>query len=120
MRHVDDLTGVAGRGDFPSFSEGLSLRRGAALGHLLTSKFPFLFGGTFIEALHLLLPPLPGPMIPFLFGGTFIEAERSSRRTHRRTDFPSFSEGLSLRVPLDMVLEAADISISLPVRKGFH
>ena len=71
LRHVDDLTGVAGRGDFPSFSEGLSLRRGAALGHLLTSKFPFLFGGTFIEALHLLLPPLPGPMISLPFRRDF-------------------------------------------------
>ena len=37
-------------GDFPSFSEGLSLRdqrRDLALSIL--SAFPFLFGGTFIE-----------------------------------------------------------------------
>ena len=37
-------------GDFPSFSEGLSLR---AAGEYATKfkidKFPFLFGGTFIE-----------------------------------------------------------------------
>ena len=37
--------------DFPSFSEGLSLRRcdlAKASGH--SFRFPFLFGGTFIEA----------------------------------------------------------------------
>ncbi len=35
--------------DFPSFSEGLSLRGVLALGFLLAPVFPFLFGGTFIE-----------------------------------------------------------------------
>ena len=44
--------GFASVGDFPSFSEGLSLREFLRL----TSQagrpvFPFLFGGTFIEAL---------------------------------------------------------------------
>ena len=38
-----------------------------------------------------------GGAFPFLFGGTFIEAV--SRRTSRLSsrNFPSFSEGLSLR-----------------------
>ena len=43
-------------GDFPSFSEGLSLRDeypGTAYG--VVSKFPFLFGGTFIEGRPLTL-----------------------------------------------------------------
>ena len=34
---------------------------------------------------------------PFLFGGTFIEAAGGMFLLLRRGDFPSFSEGLSLR-----------------------
>ena len=44
--------------------------------------------------------PAPGHQFPFLFGGTFIEGS-ATLPPHRRTsgtDFPSFSEGLSLRV----------------------
>ena len=37
-------------GDFPSFSEGLSLRaQGQTPRNLSDASFPFLFGGTFIE-----------------------------------------------------------------------
>ena len=37
--------------DFPSFSEGLSLRLGEQVGSgVLGCRFPFLFGGAFIEA----------------------------------------------------------------------
>ena len=39
-----------------------------------------------------------GSSFPFLFGGTFIEGIRVSTFTATRTNFPSFSEGLSLRV----------------------
>ena len=35
---------------------------------------------------------------PFLFGGTFIEANSSSRLRRLKVHFPSFSEGLSLRL----------------------
>ena len=35
---------------------------------------------------------------PFLFGGTFIEGRLPAPVTRRLQDFPSFSEGLSLRV----------------------
>ena len=60
---------------FPSFSEGLSLRRlCAAARPVAITEFPFLFGGTFIEAA--LFWPLSG-------GYRY---------------FPSFSEGLSLRL----------------------
>ena len=61
-------------------------------------KFPFLFGGTFIEAkdhrtsLRLL------DTFPFLFGGTFIEAPQNVNEDKRPLNFPSFSEGLSLRL----------------------
>ena len=61
--------------DFPSFSEGLSLRRHhAVVFALVGSGFPFLFGRAFIEAVHVT--------------DAFATAE---------PDFPSFSEGLSLR-----------------------
>ena len=61
--------------DFPSFSEGLSLR------HYKCKE----------EQRHQV-------GFPFLFGRAFIEARaRSNRSNPRSTDFPSFSEGLSLR-----------------------
>ena len=50
LRAVKDSTVPSGIQYFPSFSEGLSLR---AAGEYATKfkidKFPFLFGGTFIE-----------------------------------------------------------------------
>ena len=36
-------------------------------------KFPFLFGGTFIEGYARCSAPTHHPEFPFLFGGTFIE-----------------------------------------------
>ena len=91
--------GNLARRHFPSFSEGLSLRLQNCGGFLdADSVFPFLFGGTFIEAsLAVLLAAVfcqdfpsfseglslrprssprvaPDTLFPFLFGGTFIEA----------------------------------------------
>ena len=40
-------------------------------------------------------PSVPG--FPFLFGGTFIEAAEYERVEGLLNNFPSFSEGLSLR-----------------------
>ena len=86
--------------NFPSFSEGLSLRAVNVKQTVwLALKFPFLFGGTFIEG------PCPRPRrcvrcarFPFLFGGTFIEgASMSTHSPGLISYFPSFSEGLSLR-----------------------
>ena len=83
--------------DFPSFSEGLSLR---AYSHppfrRLPAAFPFLFGGTFIE----------GPIWLFFAAVLFV-------------DFPSFSEGLSLRVA-GRAGCAVSCEISLPFRRDFH
>ena len=60
---------------FPSFSEGLSLRlHREASASSASALFPFLFGGTFIEADLKLLKFMSGFSFPFLFGGTFIEA----------------------------------------------
>ena len=60
---------------FPSFSEGLSLRRRVrTVTHWALLQFPFLFGGTFIEAARLGRASGVHLVFPFLFGGTFIEA----------------------------------------------
>ena len=101
--------------DFPSFSEGLSLRESHATGRSSRARqFPFLFGGTFIEggiAIALLVLPLyfpsfseglslreaafiPTPLIyacirfPFLFGGTFIEGVALSIESEYQNGFP--------------------------------
>ena len=61
--------------DFPSFWEGLSLRRdGGPVCRFHAGKFPFLLGGTFIEA-H----------------------DYPRREIIYSANFPSFWEGLSLR-----------------------
>ena len=59
---------------FPSFSEGLSLR--------------------IIPRVH---PRGVVHRFPFLFGGTFIEENKTSASAVLQAYFPSFSEGLSLR-----------------------
>ena len=66
---------------------------------VIGGQFPFLFGGTFIEGwIATTFKPLP-KTFPFLFGGTFIEGNvLAFARGEVFTDFPSFSEGLSLRV----------------------
>ena len=88
------------RTHFPSFSEGLSLRARFALRSAAgVNGFPFLFGGTFIEGRDLTRVPLAVTEFPFLFGGTFIEGiSRGIIFTRQKENFPSFSEGLSLRV----------------------
>ena len=83
------------------------------------SGFPFLFGGTFIEG-----KPAPAfsrwtRPFPFLFGGTFIEGRVDSVSCSRVADFPSFSEGLSLRVFAAASSRPAK-RISLPFRRDFH
>ena len=82
------------------------------------NRFPFLFGGTFIEA-----DDNPGTVddlqFPFLFGGTFIEAGASGMVGLALLDFPSFSEGLSLRPEL-VHERAIPAPISLPFRRDFH
>ena len=61
-------------------------------------SFPFLFGGTFIEAACSSgLGAVAVMKFPFLFGGTFIEAVGCRICEVDAWHFPSFSEGLSLR-----------------------
>ena len=50
--------------------------------------FPFLLGGTFIEANQLVILADNQLKFPFLLGGTFIEAPGSIRRTTQGQGFP--------------------------------
>ena len=56
---------------------------------------------------------------PFLFGGTFIEGESDFAQGSKLGNFPSFSEGLSLRDPARMD-HRPHARISLPFRRDFH
>ena len=58
-------------------------------------------------------------LFPFLFGGTFIEALRKIEVHLQRLNFPSFSEGLSLR-PVSGEPFQQGAPISLPFRRDFH
>ena len=50
LRDPQEPMGSPPHDNFPSFSEGLSLRDKRVHGDTITSRlFPFLFGGTFIE-----------------------------------------------------------------------
>ena len=85
--------------NFPSFSEGLSLRLNT-IWRLLPGVilFPFLFGRAFIEACTRRGIPVRVLTFPFLFGRAFIEAVSGNTKAEERDGhFPSFSEGLSLR-----------------------
>ena len=61
-------------------------------------RFPFLFGGTFIEGAGRATQRTMKTSFPFLFGGTFIEGRIAPAGGEAGgANFPSFSEGLSLR-----------------------
>ena len=68
----------------------------SSVGFFLDTEFPFLFGGTFIEAYLGENPTAGSSTFPFLFGGTFIEA----------WDTAGWCQ--------------ANPSISLPFRRDFH
>ena len=61
------------------------------------AAFPFLFGGAFIEAVSLRCCRSRLDTFPFLLGRAFIEAPWWERPDAAELNFPSFSEGLSLR-----------------------
>ena len=60
--------------------------------------FPFLLGGTFIEADTTQPLEVQKKAFPFLLGGTFIEAGENHTVNRPAEIFPSFWEGLSLRL----------------------
>ena len=57
---------------------------------------------------------------PFLFGGAFIEGGYKLDSKAKDFDFPSFSEGLSLRGSDGPYPVEGYGAISLPFRRGFH
>ena len=72
------------------------------------TQFPFLFGGTFIEGVYGTHESKGNNRrFPFLFGGTFIEGQLLQVDDKRAHNFPSFSEGLSLRAQEVLVAENA-------------
>ena len=108
--------------DFPSFSEGLSLR---AYSHppfrRLPAAFPFLFGGTFIEGpIWLFFAAVLFVDFPSFSEGLSLRGLRAWAPRARRSNFPSFSEGLSLREFPGRAFAAASAPISLPFRRDFH
>ena len=59
--------------------------------------FPFLLGGTFIEAHLVRFIGLRGKNFPSFWEGLSLRPLNGIALRFRRTDFPSFWEGLSLR-----------------------
>ena len=86
----------------------------------MSMKFPFLFGGTFIEGTRRTAHLFLRFRFPFLFGGTFIEGAQMRANVLVGADFPSFSEGLSLRGISVVKKEEPKEEISLPFRRDFH
>ena len=83
-------------------------------------EFPFLFGGTFIEGQNLCYPPTRAPPdFPSFSEGLSLRARRWRRARVVLVHFPSFSEGLSLRAVAGDVDHSASF-ISLPFRRDFH
>ena len=84
--------------DFPSFSEGLSLRDPTGSARDAFAGFPFLFGGTFIEGWRSwLLCISHGDFPSFSEGLSLRRFDDVARKPALGGDFPSFLEGLSLR-----------------------
>ena len=130
---------------FPSFSEGLSLR---AFWHAVkmsnATYFPSFSEGLSLRASLAEQQGTGSRKFPFLFGGTFIEGVRSALPSRALSDFPSFSEGLSLRGDVSVssrdhrngfpflfggtFIEGSqahenssrELMISLPFRRDFH
>ena len=61
-------------------------------------RFPFLFGGTFIEGACHLMPQLKTGHFPSFSEGLSLREKGQEGKNLKRGYFPSFSEGLSLRV----------------------
>ena len=104
--------------DFPSFSEGLSLRADLLFGAAGRLQFPFLFGGTFIEGVVIHSVEFLFRYFPSFSEGLSLRAKFAGVR-RAVVNFPSFSEGLSLRVPR-VERQPTRCGISLPFRRDFH
>ena len=82
-------------------------------------EFPFLFGGTFIEGINLPIHVLFFGDFPSFSEGLSLRGEYNNPSAAPPGHFPSFSEGLSLRVSAKNEGERYG-KISLPFRRDFH
>ena len=122
LRPCDFSDGKRFPGNFPSFSEGLSLRVRFAE-HALTSqrRFPFLFGGAFIEASTEWAWRWKQKYFPSFWEGLSLRLCDSGGISEVSIwDFHSLLEGLSLRCLGVVINPSAQMLISLPNRRGFH
>ena len=83
-------------------------------------RFPFLFGGTFIEALSSGNTAPLSWLFPFLFGGTFIEAPCPPLVTRDATRFPFLFGGTFIEAEGALNNRDDCLHISLPFRRDFH
>ena len=82
--------------------------------------FPFLFGGTFIEGLWLTHNIRTDRDFPSFSEGLSLRARGCGLAGQSAArNFPSFSEGLSLRAVIAETCAAYNL-ISLPFRRDFH
>ena len=93
--------------DFPSFSEGLSLRPRT----LLPARYRYSYFPSFSEGLSLRLGKRRGSAssarnFPSFSEGLSLRHRAITRPYEAILDFPSFSEGLSLRQTTDATLDA--------------
>ena len=121
MRANETIFDGSNTPNFPSFSEGLSLREiFAKLKEEKYLKFPFLFGGTFIEGAGSTSAHLKHVAFPFLFGGTFIEGDETrAYPTICPIKFPFLFGGTFIEGFGDVRL-GLHRHISLPFRRDFH
>ena len=82
--------------------------------------FPFLFGGTFIEAQEQGQPAAGYRQFPFLFGGTFIEAKAATGRRLAGRRFPFLFGGTFIEADIKINKSKEKPKISLPFRRDFH
>ena len=96
------------------------MRRREAFDYTVGWEFPFLFGGTFIEAAPENVYIVETKEFPFLFGGTFIEAWRWCDSPKRIAAFPFLFGGTFIEATTAPNRRAAAALISLPFRRDFH
>ena len=82
--------------------------------------FPFLFGGTFIEASEHIVRGRTAMVFPFLFGGTFIEARCRVVVVAVCVLFPFLFGGTFIEAGRPCTPTLKSEQISLPFRRDFH
>ena len=87
----------------------------------IPASFPFLFGGTFIEGRVQGVDGQWSSNFPSFSEGLSLRAAAHLTRTTGAVNFPSFSEGLSLRdAEHSQQIYSRRVEISLPFRRDFH